>query len=136
MSSFACRLFAIIALAFLAAASGCASPPAHAAWNGDEKVIQPMADDGTPSGSLVAETVFLGTENGNDRRHHFFLYDEKGTYLTHYPNNAMMPVTLPPGRYVVVTSIMYANKRVQVVIKGGQTTTVRLTDFKSAPEAE
>jgi len=122
--------------AFLLAVSGCASPPERAPWKGGDKVIQPMGDEGKDPGSLLVETVFLGTEYNNDLRRPFFLYDEHGQYLNHYPNHAMTPVRLSPGRYVVVSSILNTNKRVQVVIKEGQTTTVRLSDFKSAPEAE
>jgi hypothetical protein len=120
----------------LLAVSGCSVPPERAAWKADEKVIQPMDGDGKTPGSLVIETVSLGTDNGKELRRAFFLYDDHGNYLTHYPNHSMSPVSLPTGRYVVVTSILNTNKRVQVVVKEGQTTFVRLSDFKSAPEAE
>jgi hypothetical protein len=118
------------------AVSGCAVAPDRAPWRGADAVIQPMGDEGKNPGSLVVETVFLGTDNGRDLRRPFFLYEESGRYLDHYPNHSMSSVRLPAGRYVVVTSIMNTNKRVQVVIKEGQITTVRLSDFKSAPEAE
>ncbi len=128
------RRFSLAAL--LLAVSGCAVAPDRAPWRGGDQVIQPMGDDGKAPGSLVVETVFLGTENGRDLRRPFFLYGEGGGYLDHYPNNSMDPVRLAAGRYVVVTSIMNTNKRVQVLIKEGRTTSVRLSDFKSAPEAE
>ena len=90
---------------------------------------------GRATASLVVETVFLGTDNGRDRRRPFFLYDEHGEYLTHYQNDSMSPVSVDPGRYVVVTGVITTNKRVQVVIREGMSTCVRLSDFKSAPEA-
>jgi len=117
------------------ALSGCLLAPDRAAWNAQERVIQPMGDEGRTPGSLVVETVFLGIDNGFERRRPFFLYDEQGRYLTHYQNDKMSAVTLAPGRYVVVTGVMTANKRVQVVIRDGMTTHIRLEDFKSAPEA-
>jgi len=120
----------------VAAISGCVSPPERAPWRGGDKVIQPMGDEGKDPGALVVETVFLGTENVHEVRRPFFLYEESGRYLDHYPNHDMSAVRLPAGRYVVVTSVMNTNKRVQVVIQEGRTTTVHLSDFKSAPEAE
>jgi hypothetical protein len=115
--------------------SGCVSAPDSAAWKPDEGVIQPGGADPRAPGSLVVETVFLGRDNGFERRRPFFLYDEQGRYLTHYQNDSMSPIVLAPGRYVVVTSLLMTNRRVQVVIRDGMTTRVRLADFKSAPEA-
>jgi hypothetical protein len=121
--------------ALLGAICGCSFPPERAAWRDSEEVIQPMDDEPTSATSLVVETVFLGNENGEERRRPFFLYDENGRYLTHYPNHAMSPVSLPAGRYVVVTSVRNTNKRVQVLLKQGRTTFVRLSDFNAAPQA-
>jgi len=118
----------------LTALSGCLHAPESAAWRADQGVIQPMSAEGRVPASLVVETVFLGTDNGHDRRRPFFLYDEQGRYLDHYQNDSMSPVLLAPGRYVVVTGILTANKRVQVVIREGMATHVRLVDFNSAPE--
>jgi hypothetical protein len=130
------RLRRSLLAALLLVVAGCAFPPDRAPWRGGDKVIQPMGDEGKDPGSLLVETVSLGTDNGRDLRRPFFLYDESGRYLDHYPNHSMSAIRLPAGRYVVVTSIMNTNKRVQVVIKEGQTTTVTMSDFKCAPEAE
>ena len=116
------------------AISGCIRAPESAPWRSDQGVIQPMTAEGGASASLVVETVFLGTDNGRERRRPFFLYDEQGRYLDHYPNDSMSPVRLAPGRYVVVTGILTTNKRLQVVVREGMTTHIRLADFKSAPE--
>jgi hypothetical protein len=115
---------------------GCVSPPEKAPWSANEKTIQPMSGQDKESGSLVVETVLVGTENGNERRSPYFLYDEQGRYLTHYPNHSMTPITLSSGRYVVVSTIALTNKRVQVLIREGTTTHVRLADIKAAPDAE
>ena len=119
----------------LLALAGCHSAPESATWKSEERVIQAMGDEGRDPGSLVVETVFLGTDNGFERRRPFFLYDDQGRFLTHFQNDRMSPVSLAPGRYVVVSGVMTANKRVQVVIRNGMTTHVRLEDLKSAPEA-
>jgi len=125
----------LAAVSFLLFA-GCSLPPQNAAWKSEEKVIQPEGSEARGPGSLVVETVLLGTDNGDELHRAFFLYDEQGRYLTHHPNRTPSPVTLSAGGYVVVSSILNTNKRVQVVIKEGQTTFVRLSDFKSAPEAQ
>ena len=125
----------VLVAALFISISGCSFPPERAAWNNAEKVIQPTGEEGQSSSFLVVETVFLGYENGEERRRPFFVYDEGGGYLTHYPNHSMSPVPLPAGRYVVVTSILNTNKRVQVLLKQGRTTHVRLSDFNAAPQA-
>jgi len=119
----------------LLALTGCPLAPERAAWRSEDKAIQPTGDEGKAPGALVVETVFLVTDNGYERHRPFFLYDDQGRFLTHYPNDRMSPVSLAAGRYVVVSGVMTANKRVQVVIRNGMTTHVRLEDFKSAPEA-
>jgi hypothetical protein len=119
----------------LLAVYGCVVPPQSAPWRSDQDVIAPMTEGGG-SALLVVETVFLGSENGRERRRPFFLYDEQGHYLDHYPNDFMSPVHLAPGRYVVVTGVLTSNKRVQAVLRDGMTTQIRLTDFQSAPEVQ
>ena len=83
----------------------------------------------------MVETVYLGNDNGLDRRRKFFLYDEHGAFLTHFNNDYMGPVSLPAGRYAVVSSVLLTNKQVQVLIRDGCITHVTLTDLKAAPEA-
>lgn len=119
--------------AVLSAFAGCANHPKSAPWKPDEKVIQPTGRTGRLTGALVVETLFLGMDNGKEVRRPFFLYDAQGQYLTH--DFSQSPVPLVAGRYVVVTSVMNTNKRVQVVIRDQETTFVRLEDFKAAPEA-
>lgn len=114
---------------------GCVSPPRSALWRSEEAALQPAGNADGVSGSLVVETSSLGTDNGFERRRPFFVYDQLGRYFTHSQNDRMSPVTLPAGRYVVVTTILMTNRRVQVVVRDGMTTRVRLADFESAPEA-
>ncbi|MBI3854148.1 MAG: hypothetical protein HY293_00495 [Planctomycetes bacterium] len=119
----------------LAAAAGCASAPAKAPWKQDEKTIQPGAADGGARGRLLVETVFLGMDNESELHNPFWVYDEQGRCIDRFPNHSMSPVSLPAGRYVVVTTILLAPRRVQVVVENGRTTRVTLEDFKKAPEA-
>ena len=119
----------------LAAVSGCLQAPERITWKPDQKVISPSGSPAGASGTLVVETVYLGTDNGVDRRRNFFLYDEKGNFLTHYNNDYMSEISLPAGRYVVVSGVLMTNKQVQVLIRDGYTTRVTLEDLKSAPEA-
>ena len=116
--------------------AGCGLPPERTApWKSDDRIVQPAGRGSEATGCLVAETVCFGTDDGLERRNAFFVYDEQGRYLDRFPNDTMSPVPLPAGRYVVVTHVFTANRRVQVVIKEGQTTTIRLRDFRTAPEA-
>lgn len=124
----------VLPLLFLAAA-GCASAPDKAPWKQNEKTIQPGAADGGPRGRLLVETVFLGMDNESELRNPFWVYDEQGRRVDRFPNHSMSPVSLPAGRYVVVTTILLTPKRVQVVVEDRRTTRVSLEDFKHAPEA-
>lgn len=117
-------------------AQGCVTPPEYAPWNPDQKAIEPTGTPGREPSALIVETILLGYENGRERHSAFFLYDEQGRYLTHHPNPFMTPVTLPPGRYVVVSPVGFAARRVQVVIRPGLTTFVRVEDLKAAPEVQ
>jgi len=119
----------------LAAFSGCLLAPERVTWNPGQKVIAPSGTPAAASGTLVVETVYLGNDNGMERRRNFFLYDEKGNYLTHYNNDSMAEISLPAGRYAIVSGVLQSNKQVQVLIRDGYTTRVTLADLKSAPEA-
>jgi hypothetical protein len=119
----------------LAALSGCLLAPERITWKPDLKVIAPSGSPTAAPGLLVVETAPLGTDNGMERRRNLFLYDEKGAYLTHYNNDSMSEISLPAGRYAVVSGVSMANKQVQVLIRDGCTTRVTLEDLKTAPEA-
>jgi len=126
---------AALLLGSLAALSGCLLAPERITWKPDLKVIAPSGGPAPASGTLVVETVYLGNDNGMDRRRNFFLYDENGNFLTHYNNDYMGEISLPAGRYAVVSGVRFSNKQVQVLIRDGYTTRVTLEDLKSAPEA-
>jgi hypothetical protein len=64
------------------------------------------------------------------------VYEETGRYRDYYPNDQFLPISLPVGRYVVVSRYSRQNKRVQIEIERGQTTTIRLHDFAKAPAVE
>jgi hypothetical protein len=119
----------------LAMVSGCLQAPDRITWHPDQPVIAPSGSPAPTSGMLVVETVSLGNDNGTERRRNFFLYDEKGSFLTHYNNDYMSEISLPAGRYVVVSGVFMANKQVQVMIRDGYTTRVTLKDLKDASVA-
>jgi hypothetical protein len=116
--------------------SGCVFAPEQVSWKSEQSVIAPPEPPVPPSGTLFVETVYLGSEEGQARRMNFHLYDDKGTYLTHYFDDSISGISLPPGRYVVVSCVMFTNKQVQVLIRGGCATRVTLNDLKAAPEAK
>ena len=56
------------------------------------------------------------------------LYDDKGQFLEEYNYNPVnddpISITLPPGRYIVVSEAHWRLRRVQVEVQDGQTTVV------------
>ncbi len=126
---------AALLLGGVLAASGCVMAPDRVTWKPEQTLIVPSGTPVPASGSLVVETVSLGTDDGLERRRNIFLYDDKGNYLTHYRNDTLSGIDLPAGRYAVVSSVMFTNKQVQVEIREGYTTRVTLNDLKAAPEA-
>jgi hypothetical protein len=115
--------------------SGCTVAPERITWKPELTLIGPSGATTQASGSLVVETVYLGNDDGVDRRRNIFLYDDKGNYLTHYRNDSMTGIDLPAGRYAVVSAVMFTNKQIQVQIREGCTTRVTLDDLKAAPDA-
>ena len=82
----------------------------------------------------MVETEESGSpEDGEQPHQRFYVYEESGKYLTYFPNNHFLPIALPVGRYVVVSRCSGRNKRVQVEVREGLTTYIRLDDFKRAP---
>jgi len=115
--------------------SGCILPPDRVSWKSDARTIQPQAGGDRGSGRLIVETVYLGIDEGLERRERYFLYDDQGRYLTYYNNDRIAEISLPAGRYVVVSSVGFTHRKVQILIRDGMTTRVTLDDFKSAPDA-
>ena len=126
---------ATLLLGGVLAASGCVMAPDRVTWKPEQPLIVPSGALVPASGSLVVESVYLGNDDGLERRRNIFLYDGKGNYLTHYRNDTLSGIDLPAGRYAVVSSVMFTNKQVQVEIREGYTTRVSLNDLKAAPEA-
>jgi len=114
---------------------GCLLPPDRVSWNSNAKLVEPRAEGARGSGHLVVETVYLGIDDGLERRERYYLYDDQGRYRTYYNNDRIAEISLPAGRYVVVSSVGFTNKKVQILIREGMTTRVTLDDFKSAPDA-
>ena len=124
-----------LGLSLLAASAGCALPPKSAPWRNDQEMIVAQPPDAL--GYLTVETQDFGSpEEGEQPHEKFYLYDQSGRYLSHFPNNNFSPIGLAPGRYVVVSRVSGQNKRVQVEIKDGFTAYIRLADLKAAPSAD
>ena len=126
-------LFAFSALSLSSA--GCGLPPDSAPWRQDQKTIQAVQPQ--IEGTLIVETQEAGSPQDGEQPHErYFVYEESGRYLTYFPNDHFLPIRLPIGRYVVISRYRGKNKRVQVELKEGCTTYIRLQDFKEAPSAE
>jgi len=122
----------LLALAVLSVVSGCALRPDSASWDKGQPTIGPTPP--SPSGYLTVETPESGSpDNGEQPHEQFFVYDHSGKYYDRYNNNVFLPIGLPPGRYSVVTRYRGENRKVQVEIRNGCSTIVRLDDFRNAP---
>ncbi len=122
-------------LSAIVAIGGCASRPDSAPWSPNQSVIR--AQKAPPVGFLVVETQEAGSPQDGEQPHQrFYVYEETGRYLDYYPNDHFLPISLPVGRYVVVSRYSRQNKRVQIEIERDQTTYVRLHDFEKAPAME
>jgi hypothetical protein len=119
----------------LFAFAGCALQPASAPWRDDQKVIPARPPDAR--GYLTVETEESGSpREGVQPRRRFYVYDQSGRFLDYFPNDDLLPVGLPPGRYVVVSRCSGLNKRVQIEMREGFSTAITLNDFRKAPAAE
>src|SRR5439155_27048948 len=94
-------LFRVLGTAGLLSISGCMLPPDRVSWKSDDKTVEPQADGTRGSGRLVVETVYLGIDDGLERRERYYLYDDQGHYRTYYNNDRIAEISLPAGRYVV-----------------------------------
>jgi hypothetical protein len=125
----------LIAAGIPCAIVGCSFPPPSAPWNENEKVIAPEMP--AAKGYLVVETAIIGNaENGRVPHAPYFVYDTQGRYLDRFPNANLVPISLRPGRYVVVSSVSGESRKVQVEIKEEMTTYITLKDFKAAQPVE
>jgi hypothetical protein len=125
----------ILAMSLIGAGAGCGLPPHSVPWRDDQNVIAAQPPGGM--GYLTVETQENGSpEDGVQPHQRFYVYDQSGRYLDYYPNDVFLPIGLAPGRYVVVSRYSGRNKRVQIEIKDGFTTLVRLKDFQQAPAIE
>ncbi|HVE42973.1 MAG TPA: hypothetical protein VNM14_24050 [Planctomycetota bacterium] len=130
-----CILRALSVIGIIGATAGCALAPASAPWRDDQKVI--AAHPAGAMGYLTVETQEYGSpDEGVQPHQRFYVYDQSGRYLDYYPNDLSYPISLVPGKYVVVSRYCGRNKRVQVEIKDGYNTYVTLNDFKQAPMIE
>lgn len=114
---------------------GCATPR-EVPWREEVGSIGPEALAGR--GYLWVEEVdpLVITSHGPRMKlAPFILYDDQGRYLTQsqddYPS--VPPVSLRPGRYVVVPIGRPEKGRIQVLIREGKVTRVNLTELPGDP---
>src|SRR5438045_7353146 len=82
-------LFRVLGTAGLLSISGCMLPPDRVSWKSDDKTVEPQADGTRGSGRLVVETVYLGIDEGLERRERYYLYADTGHDRPYHTNNQM-----------------------------------------------
>lgn len=112
--------------------SGCATPR-EAPWREQVGPIGPEALAGR--GYLWVEEIdplFITSHGPRMKLAPFILYDDQGRYLIQskddYPS--IPPVSLRPGRYIVVPIGRPEKERIQVLIREGKVTRVNLTELQ------
>src|SRR5882724_4157788 len=93
--------------------TGC-SPPLHVLWDDHQPVLRPQESQGLfqPQGLLIVYSERYDKPEGFDEssiiaRRPVQLYNDKGQFLEEYNYNPVnddpISITLPPGRYIVVS---------------------------------
>jgi len=124
----------ILSLVVYCSCVGCSEPPASVPWSEDQKVIAPESAEG--KGQLVVETAVTGSDASRELHAPYFVYDEGGRLVDRFPNENLVPVRLPSGRFIVVSRVCGRSRRVQVEIRKTGITYITLKDFNAAPTAE
>ncbi len=111
---------------------GCFSP-LQVSWDDHQPVLTPQESQRLiqPQGLLI---VYSERYDKPDEeisitvRRPIQLYSDKGQFLEEYNYNPVnddpISITLPPGRYIVVSEAHWRLRRVQVEVQDGQTTVV------------
>ena len=112
--------------------TGC-SPPLQVTWDDHLPVVRSQESQRLiqPQGLLI---VYSERYDKPDEeisitvRRPIQLYSDKGQFLEEYNYNPVnddpISITLPPGRYIVVSEGKWRLRRVQVEVQDGQTTVV------------
>ena len=112
--------------------TGC-SPPLQVTWDDHLPVVRSQESQRLiqPQGLLI---VYSERYDKPDEeisiivRRPIQLYSDKGQFLEEYNYNSVnddpISITLPPGRYIVVSEAHRGLRRVQVEVQDGQTTVV------------
>ena len=112
--------------------TGC-SPPLQVTWDDHQPVLSPQESQRLlqPQGLLIVYSERYdkpGEESPIIVRRPIQLYSDKGQFLEEYDynpvNDAPISITLPPGRYIVVSEAHWRLRRVQVEVQDAQTTVV------------
>ena len=136
----------VFALTTLITGCGPNVPPEAVSWRPNqpnEQIITPESTASAPVGALVVETdtdlVPNGGEMFSNVRRPYEVYSEDG-HLVRYVNNQgarsgeePVAVDLPPGRYVVASTMGTVYRRVEVVVRNGQVTRVTESVLEQAP---
>lgn len=120
--------------------SGCAEARSVAVvtWVDAEPVIQPQPTLPNTDGWLEVETeadMMPRTDETDPDHDPFWLYSESGAFLRKESNEDVLPISLSPGRYIVVAWASGKLRKVQVVIAANATTHVTEKRLDQAPRA-
>ena len=118
--------------------------PTVVSWRSGDQVIRPPAAIPEPNaGYLVVETDVDPTHVAGNTiyylRRAFELYSPEGRFLRRVENHGArggekpVRLSIPAGRYVVVSRVRASLRRVQVEVRQGVVTRVTEEDLKGAP---
>ncbi len=111
--------------------TGCYSP-LQVTWDDHQPVVRSQEPQGLqPQGLLIVYSERYdkpGEESPIIVRRPIQLYSDKGQFLEEYDYNPVnddpISITLPPGRYIVVSEAHWRLRRVQVEVQDAQMTVV------------
>src|SRR5713101_1573011 len=112
--------------------TGCYSP-LQVTWDDHQPVLSPQESQRLlqPQGLLIVYSERYDKPDEESPiivRRPIQLYNDKGQFLEEYNYNPVnddpISITLPPGRYIVVSEAKWASRRVEVEVKDAQTTVV------------
>jgi hypothetical protein len=117
------------ALAALPALVGCTTRQAPE-WSDRAATVEPEQE--RTLGYLSVEMIdplVMRSRVPRMRSAPFLLYDDRGRYLTKYNDPYLPPVSMAPGRYIVIAHVEGKDRRIQVLIRPTQLTRVNLSSL-------
>jgi hypothetical protein len=119
----------------LSALSGCA--PQTVRWSEEASTVEP--EHAAARGYLSVEQVdplVVRSRVPRMRSAPFRLYDDRGRYLAKYNDPYLPPISIAPGRYVVVARVEREDRQIQVLIRQAQFTRVDLSRLEERRRPE